>query len=87
MNLYIKKIGVILSLLFVLSIAPTTVEAQCPMCRLSAETNLKNGGTEGKGLNKGILFLFFTPYIIIGGIAYFWWRGRLTPAEVEEANQ
>lgn len=24
-------------------------EAQCPMCRMSAESNLKNGGTEGRG--------------------------------------
>ena len=26
--------------------------AQCPMCRMSAESNLKNGGTMGRGLNS-----------------------------------
>lgn len=54
----------------------STTDAQCPMCRMSAESNLKNGGTEGKGLNNGILYLLATPYLMIGGIAYFWYRNR-----------
>ncbi len=46
------------------------------MCKLSAETNLQHGGTAGQGLNKGILYLFATPYLIIGGLGYFWYRNR-----------
>lgn len=50
--------------------------AQCPMCRATAETNLANGGTEGKGLNRGILYMLGMPYIVIGAIAFLWWRNR-----------
>jgi len=50
--------------------------AQCPMCRATAETNLANGGTEGRGLNNGILYLLGMPYVLIGTLAFFWWRNR-----------
>ena len=55
---------------------PEVVDAQCPMCKMGAESNLKNGGSSGKGLNNGILYMLATPYLIIGGIAYVWWRNR-----------
>ena len=48
--------------------------AQCPMCKMTAESNLANGGTAGKGLNVGILFMLSLPYLIVGSIGYFWWR-------------
>lgn len=51
-------------------------EAQCPMCRMSAESNLKNGGTEGRGLNAGILYLLAMPYLIVASIGIWWWRNR-----------
>ena len=51
-------------------------QAQCPMCKLSAEQNLKDGGTAGKGLNAGILYMFSAPYLLVGGIAYFWYINR-----------
>ena len=51
-------------------------QAQCPMCKLSAEQNLKAGGTAGKGLNAGILYMFSAPYLLVGGIAFFWYINR-----------
>jgi hypothetical protein len=48
--------------------------AQCPMCKASAEANIKEGGTKALGLNAGIIYLFLTPYIIvitIAGIFYY----------------
>ncbi len=51
-------------------------DAQCPMCRMSAETNLKSGGTAAAGLNKGIIYLLIGPYIMISTIAFLWWRNR-----------
>ena len=51
-------------------------QAQCPMCRISLESNLKQGGTAGKGMNAGIFLLLFTPYIMVGGLAYVWHRNR-----------
>ena len=67
-----------------LAFAASAVVAQCPMCKISAETNLENGGTAGRGLNKGILYLFATPYLIIGGIGYMWYRNRKKQREEAE---
>ncbi len=63
----------------------TPVEAQCPMCRMSAESNLQNGGTEGKGLNTGILYLLALPYALIGGLGYVWYRNKKKSAIEEGA--
>ena len=50
--------------------------AQCPMCRMSAESNLKNGGTDGRGLNAGILYMLAMPYLVAAGIGFWWWSNR-----------
>jgi len=69
----------ILIILFVLLIVTFGIEllAQCPMCRMAAESNLDNGGTEGRGLNTGILYLFSMPYLIAGILGFIWWRNRV----------
>ena len=73
----IIKLLTIFSLIFCLQVinAPT-LQAQCPMCKMSAESNVKNGGTDGQGLNNGILYMLATPYVIVFGLGYFWWRNR-----------
>ena len=75
-----SKMGQILrgGLLAVLVVALSAYQAmaQCPMCKMSLESNLQNGGTQGRGINTGILFLLATPYLIIGGIGYVWWKNR-----------
>lgn len=49
--------------------------AQCAMCRSTVENNASRGDTDlAAGLNTGILYLFFTPYLVIGIIIYFWYR-------------
>ena len=50
------------------------VEAQCAMCKATAESNASNGGTLADGLNEGILYLMAFPYLILGAIAFAWWR-------------
>jgi hypothetical protein len=57
--------------------------AQCPMCKLSLASNLKNGGAQGKGMNAGIFLLLSTPYLLVGGLAFVWWRNRKKPEEQE----
>ena len=71
----------LLVLLVLLVFYPEMVEAQCPMCKMGAESNLNNGGSSGKGLNNGILYMLATPYLIIGAIAYVWWRNRKKKGE------
>lgn len=50
--------------------------AQCPMCKMAAESNLDHGGTAGKGLNKGILFMLSMPYILVASLGLIWYRHR-----------
>ncbi|MBI1222475.1 MAG: hypothetical protein GC180_07725 [Bacteroidetes bacterium] len=51
--------------------------AQCPMCKTAVESNLNNeGATAGLGLNDGILYLLAAPYLLIGGVIFFWIRNR-----------
>ena len=49
--------------------------AQCAMCRTTIENNVSAGDTSlASGLNLGIMYLFFAPYIVIGVIAFLWYR-------------
>ncbi len=50
--------------------------SQCPMCKMSAEQNLKDGGTAAKGLNKGILYMLTLPYLLVFGLGYLWFKNR-----------
>jgi hypothetical protein len=60
-------------------------QAQCPMCKMSAESNLKNGGTAGKGLNAGILYMLATPYLLVGFFGYMWYKNRKKEHDIEKA--
>lgn len=49
--------------------------AQCAMCRATVENNVSNGETTlASNLNLGILYLFVTPYLVIGVIAFLWYK-------------
>ena len=63
-----KKAILLIALLINFSII-TEVNAQCSMCRQAAESGIKQGQVQGRGLNKGILFLMAIPYIL-GGTAF-----------------
>lgn len=78
-----------LTVLIVLLVMLCTImaEAQCPMCRMSAETNLEEGGTVAAGLNKGIIYLLTIPYILVGTIGYLWWRNRRLVQEQDQEEE
>ncbi|MDW3192191.1 MAG: hypothetical protein R8G66_07495 [Cytophagales bacterium] len=45
------------------------------MCRTQVVNNVSAGETTfAAGLNMGILYLFFTPYILIGIVAFMWFK-------------
>ena len=49
--------------------------AQCAMCRGSVESSVSAGNTTmASNLNLGILYLFFTPYVLAAVIAYIWYK-------------
>ena len=50
--------------------------SQCAMCTEIADEATKNGNTAGDGINKGVLYLFLSPYLIVATIGFIWWRSR-----------
>lgn len=55
---------------------------QCAMCRTQIKNNVSHGETEvATGLNFGIMYLFFTPYLAVGVVAFLWFRYSKTDAE------
>lgn len=79
----LKYLSIFLLAISIQMVSPEPVQAQCPMCRMSAESNLKNGGQSGKGLNNGILYMLATPYLLVGLIGFVWWRNRRKENEEE----
>ena len=52
--------------------------SQCSMCKAVAEESIKNNeSTLAKGLNKGILYLLFFPYAIVGVLIYILFKKKL----------
>lgn len=72
--------------LLVLLFAFNSAEAQCAMCKQSAESSLKNDPRSiARGLNSGILYLMAVPYIMLALIfrkqlkaLFFKLKNRLT---------
>jgi hypothetical protein len=73
MKKIIFTIAIIITTIFAIR---NSAQAQCAMCKMPAESNLKNGGASGTGLNTGILYMFLAPYMVVGTIGYLWWRGK-----------
>ena len=67
-----KAIFLLVGLLFAVV---SESRAQCAMCRATLENNVSNGDTGiAAGINFGILYLFFTPYLAVAVLAYLWYR-------------
>ncbi len=63
------------ALLIVLFGGLISAQAQCAMCKTTLENNISNGNIGiAAGINFGIMYLFFTPYLAIGIIGYLWYR-------------
>ncbi len=69
-NLKILSITIFAAIL----LSATASPAQCPMCKASVESNLKDGGNTGKGLNSGIMYLLAAPYLAMAGIGFLWYK-------------
>ncbi len=63
------------AMLVVVLLTTADVWAQCAMCRGSVESTMGNGRNNvGVGLNTGIMYLFFIPYLAVAIIGYLWYR-------------
>ena len=73
MNRFIKYIPFILIAAIIL-LSLFSAHAQCSMCQAVAESSRDAGSANSDGVNKGVLYIFMMPYLIIATIGYFWWR-------------
>lgn len=48
--------------------------AQCAMCTINAEQGVKNGNTQAKGINSGVIYLMIIPYLMIAGLGVLWYK-------------
>lgn len=65
-----KKIATLVFLLLI----NLTFYAQCAMCKATLESDLASGGSVGKGINNGIMYLMIFPYLLVGVVGYFIYR-------------
>jgi len=49
------------------------VMAQCSICTKTAQ---QMGHKPAQGLNTGILYLMFAPFVIVGFVGYRWWKNN-----------
>jgi hypothetical protein len=64
---------IVLALVLLITLAPESAMAQCPMCKASAESSMKEGSRVAIGLNKGILYLLMMPYLFYGVLFLLYW--------------
>ena len=62
--------------LLVLTLLSLTSYSQCAMCKAAVESNGNAGDSMAAGLNAGIMYLMFIPYLLIAVIAFFMYRHK-----------
>lgn len=77
------KKPVILLVFFLMAVTmQPEAKAQCAMCTANAEMGVKNGNTQTKGLNSGVLYLLAAPFLLAGVVGTVWYtsyRKKSTP--------
>lgn len=68
-----KKLFLILFFFLLAGFFIQTVNAQCSLCTKTAQ---QLGEKPAQGLNSGILYLMFMPFILVGFIGYRWWKNN-----------
>lgn len=60
-------------LVFGLMLLVDYAKAQCAMCKTTIVNNVSNGELAlAEGLNFGIMYLFFSPYVVVFALAGVW---------------
>ncbi len=64
-----------IAVFLLVALSAADASAQCAMCRAVLENNVSQGNPGiAAGINFGILYLLFTPYLAIMLIAFLWYR-------------
>jgi len=77
----VKKIAVFVFLILI----KLSVYSQCAMCKAVVESNHQSGETAANGINNGILYLMFIPYLLMGTVGFFIYRHFQKNNQSEEA--
>ena len=67
-----KRMVLVLCVAFLLS-ASYEASAQCSLCTKTAQ---QLGHKPAQGLNTGIIYLMFAPFMIMGVVGYKWYRNN-----------
>lgn len=72
----------LLSLLFCLGLLflVNQASAQCAMCKAVAESSQEGGSSVADGLNSGIVYLMFFPYLLMGAVGFAIYRHKKSKA-------
>lgn len=70
----LKRIAI--PLLIAVIFIPLGTDAQCAMCKAVAETSQQGGSSVADGLNSGIVYLMFFPYLLLGAVGFAIYRHR-----------
>lgn len=62
-----------MAIVFLLLLTGDSVLAQCSICTKTAQ---QLGEGPAKALNNAIIYLAFTPLVLIGVIGYRWWKSN-----------
>ncbi|MFI5135614.1 MAG: hypothetical protein ACHQD9_07155 [Chitinophagales bacterium] len=80
-----KRIFLVATVSLLLLIEASTFSfAQCSLCKSSAESSLQEGDPQAKGLNLGIMYLLVMPYLLVGGIGYWWYVQKKKESKQED---
>ncbi|MGE6218802.1 hypothetical protein [Nubsella zeaxanthinifaciens] len=69
-----KKVSAILLFVLTLMLTQPEANAQCAMCTANAEMGVKNGNTQTKGLNSGVIYLLAIPFLLVSTVGVVWYR-------------
>jgi hypothetical protein len=68
-----KRLIIFFFLLFLLAAGTRPASAQCSICTRNVQ---QLGERPARALNRGIIYLAFTPLAIFGIIGYRWWKSE-----------
>ena len=75
-----KKVIIILSIIFITAFVSNISYAQCSIC---SKTVMQMGTKPAEGFNTGIIYLMAIPYLAVGVIGYKWYKSNKNTEEQE----
>ena len=72
-----KRVLSFLALVVGLLLISQSAEAQCAMCEAVAESASEDNQNIAEGLNKGIIYLMFVPYLLFAIVGFVFFRKKI----------